>query len=468
MGDVSAINITLALAMFVLVLVVARRWWAFAVALTVFGMVLGSCSFWEVQSRFLTARWGGLAALLLTIAWRARPPRFDRSSIARWHLIAGVIAALVLVSAAWSIDPSLTIQRAVAFSALLAVAFVLVWQKVSEPRMADQLVEALAMIGVVLVVTALIGLAVAPERTVFANNLRGIMGSPNQLGLLLAITWPLLAITLERRGVRWLGTAGALAVVAGLVALSTSRSGLVAILVAILLVEGGRRRWAQMGGLIAITLAVSVAIVSLDPTLVDPASDPAGKELSAKEPAEPPAAEPAPAPVPTPGGTRNQRGEFFGGERASGRSFLNSALGGRDEAWEASLRLTQERPATGYGFGTGDLVFDTYPEKTGFQYFTGVTAVRTNPHNGFLQAFMELGLLGGALFLIPLLAAAVAGAGFVLRGPPLPAALAFGAAVVVALVGAMFESILASTGGAFSLLVWILAAATLKLAASPR
>jgi hypothetical protein len=461
MGDVSPVNLALALAMFALVLVVARRSWASAVAVTVFGMVLGSCSFWEVQSRFLTARWGGLAALLLTIAWRAQLPRLDRSAIGRWQILAGVIAGLAIVSAAWSIDSALTIQRAVAFSSLLAVAFVLVWQKVSESSVADALVEALAMIGVVLTVTALIGLAVAPERTVFANNLRGIMGSPNQLGLLLAITWPLLAVTLERRGVRWLGTAGSLAVVAAVVALSTSRSGLLALFVAILLVEGGRRRWAQTAAQIAITLAVSVAIVSVDPTLVDPASDPAGKELSVKVPSDPTG--PTPPPV-----ARGQRGEFLGREREPGQSFLNSALGARDEAWEASVRLTQERPATGYGFGTGDLVFDTYPGKTKFRYFTGVTAVRTNPHNGFLQAFMELGWVGGALFLFPLLAAAVAGTIVVVRGSPQPAALAFGAATIVGLVGAVFESILASTGGAFSLLVWILAAATLRLAPSWR
>lgn len=460
MGDISALNVAVAVTAFALVFMVARKSWSAAIALTVFGMLLGSCSFWEVQSRFLTARWGGLAALLAAFALRTPLPRRDSWRKTPWLALAGIIAVLAIVSAVWSIDPTLTVQRAVAFSALLWVAFVLVWQKLSEPQAADPLVTALAVIGVVLIVTALIGLAFVPERTVFANNLRGIMGSPNQLGLLLAITWPLIAMTLERRGVRRLWTGFSLAVVAAVVALSTSRGGLLALLAAILLVELGRRRWIAAAAQIVITLAVSAAIVLADPTLVDPASDPAATELSVKQPS---GSTSTPRPTPDPKGTRNQRGEFLGGARSPEQSFLNSALGGRDEAWEAAVRLTQERPATGYGFGTGDLVFDTYPEKTGFEFFTGASAVRTNPHNGFLQAFMELGWLGGVIFLTPLLAAAVAGVACIVRSAPPLSTLAVSAATVVALFGAIFESILASTGGAFSLLVWILAAATLRL-----
>ena len=86
-------------------------------------------------------------------------------------------------------------------------------------------------------------------------------------------------------------------------------------------------------------------------------------------------------------------GRLLGGHSAPGQSTFGMLVSGRNEAWSATIDLIEERPVVGYGFGTGDRLLD--PSE--FKHFAGIS-----PHNAYLQAVLELGLLGALLLLAPL------------------------------------------------------------------
>ena len=71
-----------------------------------------------------------------------------------------------------------------------------------------------------------------------------------------------------------------------------------------------------------------------------------------------------------------------------------TTLTGRTLIWRAAAELIGEKPFFGYGFGAGGAALEDY-------YAAGVAGWRTfNVHNGFLQAQLDLGLVGMTLFLL--------------------------------------------------------------------
>jgi len=67
-------------------------------------------------------------------------------------------------------------------------------------------------------------------------------------------------------------------------------------------------------------------------------------------------------------------------------------LTGRTNIWIAATELISEKPFFGYGFGAGGNALESY-------YSAGIAEWRTfNVHNGFLQAILDLGLVGFILF----------------------------------------------------------------------
>jgi O-antigen ligase len=131
------------------------------------------------------------------------------------------------------------------------------------------------------------------------------------------------------------------------------------------------------------------------------------------------------------------------------RSRLTTVLGARNEAWSEAARIIKRRPVEGYGFGTGeDRLFDRFHAH--FTWFEG-----GGPSDAYVQAVMDVGLVGVVILLVPLAAAAARA----LRRPPGPV----WPSVMLAgtLVGAVFESIFASPGAPFSYFVWFSTAALL-------
>ena len=142
------------------------------------------------------------------------------------------------------------------------------------------------------------------------------------------------------------------------------------------------------------------------------------------------------------------------GEPMPNPSALNRAVGGRTEAWAEAVRLLDERPAQGHGFGTGGTVFDRYESHERFTFFVGAFASGTNPHNTYLQAPLELGIAGGLVFLIPVLGSLLLALRYLVRGTADASTVAFSATVVAAAAAASFESTLTQFGP-LTLLSWI-------------
>jgi hypothetical protein len=435
----TSLEIVLGLAIAAVVVVAARRSLAAAFAICLLALVGASCSIPELRDAFLTARWPPLLALAAVLAW---PPRavFARPSRFEWLLVAAV--AVALASVAWSVDPRLTAMRAVSFGVLLFV----VVQLARRERAAD-LCLAIAAVTVLLGAGSILLWLVRPDTAVFVGELRGLFENQNGLGLFLGLTFPLVLAVLESRGGdgRWLPLAALpFAVV---IVLADARAGLLALGVGIVVYELGRRaplRLVLGVGVAAVGVAAATAAFSHVPTLED-------------RPAAPPVVEPAPAPGSGDGDGEEQPAPAPEPQPAPRtQSRLGRLLGARDEGWSAAAELIADRPLVGYGFGTGDRLFDRYPEVADFTFFQG-----DNPGNSYLQLALEVGLLGAAVFLAPLALAAAAA----LRpraGRLAPAQAAFGALLAGGLAAGMFESLLTAAGAPWAPLIWLAAAVVVR------
>jgi O-antigen ligase len=127
-------------------------------------------------------------------------------------------------------------------------------------------------------------------------------------------------------------------------------------------------------------------------------------------------------------------------------------FGGRLEAWDATLDLVGSAPAGGYGFGTGDRLFQLSHADSRFLYFNG-----NNAADGYLEALVEVGPLG-LVGIVALFAGGIGGA--VRRRRRTDPFLIVSASFAV--IG-VTESVFTSPGSPFTLLMW----SSLALAGSP-
>lgn len=114
-------------------------------------------------------------------------------------------------------------------------------------------------------------------------------------------------------------------------------------------------------------------------------------------------------------------------------------LSGRDSIWESSLSLWSTRPITGFGFRTGEFVFESH-----YSVSAGIA------HNSYLQTLLEVGALGALPFLV-LLILIVRALKNTRSFQPLISAQAL---TVLLLVVAFSESILFGVGQVMSWTFW--------------
>jgi exopolysaccharide production protein ExoQ len=121
-------------------------------------------------------------------------------------------------------------------------------------------------------------------------------------------------------------------------------------------------------------------------------------------------------------------------------------LTNRGAAWSKALSLWRDRPWSGYGFRTGDIVFANDP--------TG-TFTRGMAHNSYLQIILELGVVGAVLaaLLVTLLI------GVVRRCPVVGLGGGLIGTVVAGLCAGLTESALWGSGAAFCWAFWLSGAA---------
>jgi O-antigen ligase len=126
--------------------------------------------------------------------------------------------------------------------------------------------------------------------------------------------------------------------------------------------------------------------------------------------------------------------------------------GGRMEAWTAVVNLIAMRPWLGYGFGTEDHLFETFDI-----LFDGHAGAQV--HNSYLGLVSQLGLMGFALFFVPLFFFFLRLNHRVSRMPigdndQYVLHLALNAVILSGLVHALFESWLYSAGTTFAFSFW--------------
>jgi len=353
--------------------------------------------------------------------------------------------AVALVSAAWSVDPRLSFERAVALGLVLVAAGLLAAARAPE-RVATGLVAGAVLVALAgLVVLALDHRdAVSPASRQVPARYEGLGENPNTVPLLLALVLPMAVAGLLRSRGRML-TAATIAVLLPSVVASGSRGALVSaaagsVLVGLLVLRDLRAR--------AVAVAVVAAVAAVGAyvqSIPQPSAPPPAAAVRAR------AASPSPAPS-TPPRYANADDLYpleadvgaplpGGGQPGVRRSFFGSS--GRGAAWEGAIHQAAQRPLLGFGFGTEEHVFvDRY------YYFVG-----SRPENAYIGLTLQLGLIGLVAFLGILAAVGVAGAR-ALAGPQRTVAAAGLGVLAAGLVMAVVQSYPYAAGNIATLTLW--------------
>jgi hypothetical protein len=342
-------------------------------------------------------------ALFAVFALASYAASESRRSLDPFVVFAGLsFALLLLLSAAWSMAPRLTIERA----STLALVFVAVAAAVSggtKQRLAHLLdaILAGAMIVVALGVPVLMLAHDDAVQSSFENvapRYRGIGENPNTVSLLAAVALPLAIRYVnepKRMSARIFGVLAVLGFAAQ-IALSDSRGalvgGFVGASVAVVLPSPRLRLAIERFAAVAVVTVASVALARV--------AEPAPIALTPS-----PVTAPAPgAKVPPSAPAIGPEDFDVGGARLTdevGAPAVSRPIGrpfgsGRLQAWIGASQQARKVAPLGYGFGTEDHVFIDR-----FYTFQG-----SRPENSFIGLFLQVGLIGLAAFLALLAAGA--------------------------------------------------------------
>lgn len=392
-------------------------------------------------------RWAALAELaVLAIACavlsrsRARP-----GAIA---VVMAAFGALALLSTLWSVDPELTLGRALSLLAVLVTAGSIAFAALRRPEMVEQVVLALLVGVVVLAVGGLLDLwydsdrAIVPATTQSPARYSGLGGNPNMMAMLIALVLPAAVWALveaSSRAKRVVAAASLVLLYGSLVA-SGSRGALVgALLGTLVLALGLSRAQLRIAGAAVVLFFAGVGLMEIPQTartnpvirfdIVPPTTPSLGPgDAQQLLPLE------------------NEVGFPVQGDEPFQRTLFTSS--GRLDAWEGTLTQARDRPVAGYGFGTEDEVFvDRY-----YLHYSALV------ENAYLGTVLQLGLVGLGLLLaaLVLVALRLARLGRVppqIRGP----AAACGGALVCGLSLALSQSFLTSAGSPAMIPFWLCA-----------
>lgn len=435
------------IAVAVLAFPVARRSWPWATALVVGAYACAWTWIDWLRTPASVVYWGALLALLASLA--------STLSLRRgrlWLIAAALCAAGLSASALWSIDARHTLSELVRFAPALLLA-ALVADRASRPTERASFVGALAVLAPAAILASLFAaVALEDEIPQQLGGISGIFDAPNFFGIFVAVTLPFLLAQRSVAAAPALGL-GSVGLAGFFVALSAGRAGLVALGVALVVFGVALRTWRALGvSLLCLTAAAALAVTwsPAIPTFGQQTGLVAGTESTSET-----------------AGSAAEPGQLLGGDRPTGQSLLSSLLGGRDEAWRESWRIFTYHPALGNGFGTGAMLFDRYGSRDRFTYFVGALGGGQNPHNAYVQALLELGVIGSALLLLPLLLAGGRAVWLVTRRDVAVETIALCSSLAAFLVAALFEGLF-TAAGAVTLLGWIVAGAVLGTAATQR
>jgi O-antigen ligase len=402
------------------------------VCATVVGFAMGSSSVPDVTRVGHSLRWALLALLFVSAAlWSGTRARLSGVAIA-----AAALAALAVLSAAWSVEPRTSFERAASLVLLFATCALIAEGVRGRSDRAERVLDGLLAGGAVVGLAGLVLLAAAHGRAVQSATyeapprFKGLGQDPNTVGLLFAVVVPLAVWALFRPG-RRIAAVAALVLFAGTIVASGSRGALLAAGVGacvVVLARSGLSRVALAGVLATVVLVGAGIVVQAIP-----------------KPTATSASSSAPAPAgPTPkSGYLNAEARYplsadvgqplpGGGQPPVRRSFFGTS--GRVDAWRGALHEAARRPVAGHGFGTEQAVFvDRY-----YRFVGGL------PENSYIGLALQLGAAGLVALAALVAALGLAGRRALLRPNRALAAGALGvlaAGLVVALVQSYFYSV---------------------------
>ena len=405
----------------------------------------------------------GLAALLIAVRNRALPRPLNKADAVMLGFV-----ALALLSSLHSIDPEITLLRGLSVLLMYGAVFWGVWVYADEFG-ADEVVRIIvATAAIVFGLHIAFGLLDPGGSMPYHGRFRGWAHNPGTPGGQVALLLPLaLWLALKRsRWQHWL-LVGAMLLI---LILSQTRSEFAAAGVGsfyLLWRALPRRRWLVLASVL-IVLVIGFAWVEVGPRLF-PSGDHVISALNSKVASERGTVE---SEVASERGTvesevASERGtvESMGVGRsevagvASEQSWLTKPnirtedainLSRRTEKWIKGVQYLVEKPLLGFGFGTEDQLFAFHGIDIQDYMHTGAYI-----HQSYLGLALQLGLLGAALFFIPLGLLVVREIGRISssRHDVLRSALL--AVVIAALTSAFMTSWLYSMGNEAALPFWI-------------
>jgi hypothetical protein len=450
-------------------------------AATVFAFSMGSSSVaWAVRLGS-SGRWLMLLLLAAVAAVAALPylRLVPRSLTASY----GLLTAVALVSAVWSVKPRLTLERGATFALLgLVAALIAARARGREQAMTAVFLGLLAGALAVAAAGALVylfdhALAVQPPAPNMPARLRGFGQNPNTSAMLFALTLPVaewIVVSAERLLVRVTALAAAVALYAEIMASGSRGAMLASAAGTFVFLALALRRLPQLAaaelvaaGFFLFTFHVAGSRPPA-PTIATP-TPPSMTTTSSTGPGGATTSTPTPAPAPSsrfdvelgpslplrlvPVPFVPRRDEI--GYPTLYRYKPILAYGsGRVYAWTSALRKGLHRPISGYGFGTEP---DVFVDRSYF--FQGSYA-----ENSFVGMFLQLGTLGILLLAAPFVIVAAATVRAARRSFEERRLMAVALSTVIAgLVVAFFQSYLYSVGNVATLTLW---AATFVAAAA--
>ena len=263
------------------------------------------------------------------------------------------LIGMCLVSMIWSIDPDTTLRRFVAMLMTSACAYALAarfsWRRLS---------EVLALTFTFLAFASIVMVVLFPDKgrmtDLFPGAWRGVYDEKNNLGATMAIGFVSAVAAALHNPSRWRWWAGAAAVMAFLVLMSTSKTALLSLLIGVAVIAA---LWvARRGPVMAILVSWGVAstLVTL-----------AGVILTA------------------PGLLFSLLGK-------------DATLTGRTFIWDGIMRQIATRPNTGFGYG---VVWTTEDRWAPLAKIVAIAGFRPyHAHSSWLEVWLALGIGGLVLW----------------------------------------------------------------------
>lgn len=394
-------------------LVIARNL-RILIPMTIASLVLGSSTL-PGSSVWFFAKFALVGAVAATILPALTSHREHLPVSARFVVGFGGLIALMLMSTAWSVAPTVTITKSISMVLLWLAVAVAIPLGLRDHR---ELARTIFWVGVVAAATVMAGLILSAAGVVpwldAVGRFSGILVNANTLGYFVAPIFPAMVILASQTapGPHRVVSIAAVAIIAVGLALTGSRAGALAAIggVAAALFASritGQNRQTRRA-LVVVTLGLAAAVVIFSSLHI-----------------------------------RNDSGEGF---------FELGTGSLRTVVWADGLRLMAERPLLGHGFATTQTLIPGVQDVSQ-GYILGTA------HDSYLEAGIDLGWVG-ALWLLILGISGLVAAWRVARSPsPLRG---IGTVILAGIVGGMlngvFESGLLAAGGLLAFPFWLMVA----------